>query len=66
MKVTINKEALELADNATLSEALKAASIEPKGIAIAVDGNVIRKTEYDDFRLADGSEILVIKAFYGG
>lgn len=66
MKVTINKEILELPESATLSEALKKASIEPKGIAIAVNGNVVRKTEYDTFTLSDGSEILVIKAFYGG
>ena len=45
---------------------LQAASIEPKGIAIAVDGTVVRKTDYNSFTLADGNEILVIQAFYGG
>jgi|GEM_PF-1770655 thiamine biosynthesis protein thiS len=66
MNVTINKKPLALPDNATLSDALQAASIEPKGIAIAVDGTVVRKTDYNSFTLADGSEILAIQAFYGG
>ena len=34
--------------------------------AVAVNGQMVPKTEYDATALHDGDTVLVIKAFYGG
>ena len=41
-------------------------SISAVNIAVAVNGQMVPKTEYDATALHDGDTVLVIKAFYGG
>ncbi len=66
MKVILNKQPISIDEAATLDVALKAASIEPKGIAVAVNEKVVPKNEYATHELHEGDEIIIIKAFYGG
>ncbi len=66
MNVEINGEALTIAENAPLSEALEKAGIDTKGIAIAVNQKVVRKESYPTHILNEGDKVLVIKVFYGG
>ena len=41
-------------------------NISAVNIAVAVNGQMVPKTEYDATALHDGDTVLVIKAFYGG
>lgn len=66
MEVTVNDKKMELADGATLSDALQAAGVAQAGIATAVNGTVVPGPKRGETPLADGDSILIIKAFYGG
>lgn len=66
MKVRINHVELELAENATLQNALDKKNIPAAGIATAVNGTVIPAAARSAHQLADGDDIVIIKAFYGG
>lgn len=64
--VKFNDEILLLDDGATVSCMLGKKSISAINIAVAVNGQMVPKTEYDATALYDGDTVLVIKAFYGG
>lgn len=66
MKVKINDKTVELADGASLADALAAANIKPTGIATAINGKVIAASYRSATALNDGDTILIIKAFCGG
>lgn len=38
----------------------------PKGIAIAVDNQVVPRNNWKDFKLSTGNKIIIIKATQGG
>jgi len=66
MNVRINEVCVELPDGATLGQALDAKGISISGIATAVNGKVVASGLRDSHVLADGDDIVIIKAFYGG
>lgn len=66
MNVEINNKPLQLNDGATLADALTAASISTRGIATAVNSQVVKATDRAATPLHEGDKILVIKAFCGG
>ena len=66
MKLTINGDARELDDATTLAELLEAQAADTRGIAAAVDGEVVPRAEWAAFRLADGQAIEVLTAVQGG
>lgn len=67
MKVSINKQDYELADGTILLAALKQVpNIPEKGIAVAVNNQVVSLSKWQETTLTDGDKITVIKAFYGG
>lgn len=67
MKVSINKQDYELADGTTLLAALKQVpNIPEKGIAVAVNNQVVSLSKWQETTLNDCDKITVIKAFYGG
>ena len=67
MKVSINKQDYELAGGTTLLAALKQVpNIPEKGIAVAVNNQVVSLSKWQETTLNDGDKITVIKAFYGG
>ncbi len=66
MTITINDVPLSTHADITIAQALQIKSISTEGIALALNGMVIPKTDYDSTTLRDGDAIIVIKAFYGG
>lgn len=66
MQITVNDRILEIADNATLQDALNAKEIAPQGIATALNGHVIPAQARAATILHEGDKIVIIKAFYGG
>jgi sulfur carrier protein len=67
--VTINGESHDIPVGATLEDALRMIDIDPlyaKGIAIAVNDEVVRKPEWKDVQLAAGDRLEVITARQGG
>lgn len=67
MKIKINKVEQELNDGLSLKQVLEQVpNIPQSGIAVAVNGDVVPKTDWDTRTIADGDAITVIRAFYGG
>jgi sulfur carrier protein len=67
MDVYINSNLQQLQDNAKIVDALASLNINAqKGIAIAINNNVIPRQEWATHDLAPGDKITLIKATQGG
>jgi sulfur carrier protein len=68
VRVTVNGEELELSDGASVRDAAAAIDVDPlaRGIAIAVDGEVVPRSNLDSTRLSGGERIEVVAAIQGG
>lgn len=50
----------------TVSELVRRRFIEPRGIAVAVNGNVVRRSEWETTSIPDGASIEIVTAAAGG
>ncbi|MGI8595468.1 MAG: sulfur carrier protein ThiS [Solirubrobacteraceae bacterium] len=67
MKVLLNGEHTEVADDATLREVLAGLGVEPRrGVAVAVGGEVVPRGEWGARVLEDGTRVEVVSAVQGG
>lgn len=66
MKITLNGEPHELADNATLAALILALTGSTRGSAAVVDDEVVPRTDWVDFTLQDGQVVELITAVQGG
>ena len=68
MKVVLNGEPRELPDGATVAAAVEASGVPPSrgGVAVAVDGEVVPRGEWESGRLAEGQQVEVLQAVQGG
>jgi sulfur carrier protein len=65
--VVLNGERRELPEGATVLDATAVAGVEPgRGVAVAVDGEVIPMAEMGLTELRDGQRIEVVVAMGGG
>lgn len=65
MKVNVNRKEVETAAT-NLSGLLQSLGLPVKGVAVAVDGRLVPRTEWDGFALVDGQSLVVVKAACGG
>jgi thiazole synthase len=68
MRVEINGELRELPDDATLADAVRAAAGNPvgRGVAVALDGEVIPRGSWAQTQLQPGQAVEVLAAMQGG
>jgi len=68
MNVMLNGEACELREGATVTDAVEASGAPPegRGVAVAVEGEVVPRGEWKDTQLSDGQRIEVLQAVQGG
>jgi thiazole synthase len=68
MTIELNGEARELPSGATVADAVGAsgADLDGRGVAVALDGEVVPRAEWDSTPLAAGSAIEVLAAIQGG
>ena len=68
MNVLLNGERHELDDGATVRAAVSAtgASSEGRGVAVALDGEVVPRGSWDLVALSEGSRVEVVQAVQGG
>jgi sulfur carrier protein len=64
--VWINGERRELAPDASVLDALGTLGIPRTGVAVAVDGEVVRRADWPATALADGARVEVLTAVQGG
>jgi sulfur carrier protein len=68
MRVVLNGERRELASDATVREAVTAtgAPSEGRGVAVALDGEVVPRRLWDEISLIEGQRVEVVQAVQGG
>jgi sulfur carrier protein len=68
VKLVLNGEPRELPDGAALTDAIAASGApeDRRGVAVAVDGEVVPRGEWDRTALADGAKVEVLQAVQGG
>ena len=68
MTVELNGESVELEQGASVSAAvaLAGAGDAKRGVAVAVDGEVVPRSAWDETELRDGQRIEVLRAVQGG
>lgn len=67
MNVIVNQQVVELPDPARIPDLFSALNIEShKGIALAVNDQIVRKEHWDGFQFSSNDKILIIKATQGG
>jgi sulfur carrier protein len=50
----------------SVEEMLQRLEIEPRGVAVAIDGDVVRRSEWSITRIQDGCSIEIVTAVAGG
>ena len=66
IRVTINGEGQEFSEATPLTEYVSTLGVNPKMIAIAYNGEVLRRDEWDEVTLTDGDTLEVVRAVGGG
>jgi sulfur carrier protein len=68
MNVVLNGQRRDLDDGATVREAVSAsgAPSEGRGVAVALDGEVVPRRRWDDVALREGQRVEVVQAVQGG
>jgi sulfur carrier protein len=68
MRVRVNGESRDLDEGATVRDvvALLDLPAEARGVAVAVDAEVVPRGAWDDTEIADGAHVEVLTAIQGG
>jgi thiazole synthase len=68
MRIELNGEPRELPEGATLADAVSesGAEREGRGVAVALDGEVVPRAKWDSTALAEGHSVEVLAAIQGG
>jgi len=68
MRVRVNGEPREFSDGATVRDvvALLDLPAEARGVAVAVDAEVVPRGSWGDTEIADGARVEVLTAIQGG
>jgi sulfur carrier protein len=66
MTVTVNGERRELADGSTVAALVAGLALEVRGVAVAVNSEVVSRSRWDGTRLQPGDRVEVLGAAQGG
>ena len=66
MNITLNGEPTGIADATTIGHLVASRSLPSRGIAVAVNSQVVRAGEWPAYVLADGDVIDIVTARQGG
>jgi sulfur carrier protein len=66
LRVTVNGEAIELPAGTSVAQLVASLDIEPRGIAVAVDGEVVTRRTWGARPLADGERVEILSIAQGG
>jgi len=66
MRITVNGKPREIEEETQLTAFLKAHGIDPRLVAIAINGEVVPKDGYDAARVREGDELEVVRMVGGG
>jgi sulfur carrier protein len=66
MKVVVNGNAQALPDGSTVADAVREVTAVARGVAVAVNGEVVPRAGWPGVALRDGDQVEVLTAAQGG
>ena len=68
MRVLLNGSEAELIDGATVQTAVESLELPAsgRGVAVAVDAEVVPRTQWDTHKLDEGARVEILRAIQGG
>jgi sulfur carrier protein len=66
MNIILNGSEQTLGDRATVADAVRAAQAPTDRVAVAVNGQVVRRADWETATLADGDRVEIVAAIQGG
>lgn len=66
MIVRINNKETELTDGMTIANLATTEKLPEKGVAIAVNNEIVPRTKWNEHTINNGDDIIILKAFCGG
>lgn len=66
MKLRVNGSDKEVPDGATVSGLLSSVLDSHKGVAVAVDGEVVPRRDWESAKLSEGQAVEIVRAVQGG
>jgi sulfur carrier protein len=63
--IRVNGDSEEFLDE-TVLDLLQRRGIEPRGIAVALDGEVVRRGTWSEAKVHDGAQVEIVTAAAGG
>jgi sulfur carrier protein len=68
VRVLVNGSEAELADDATVLTAVESLDLPAagRGVAVAVDAEVVPRTQWDTHKLDEGARVEILRAIQGG
>ena len=67
MRIRLNGDPVDLAHGATVAAAVAALEVDAaRGVAVAVDGEVVPQSAWETTALEDGQQVEVLHAVQGG
>jgi sulfur carrier protein len=64
--IRVNGEPAPVDDDTTVTALLEAIDAPPRGVAVAVDGEVVPRTAWPSTHVPDGARVEVLSAMQGG
>lgn len=66
MNIIVNNKPVEIEDGATLQTLAEKQNLPAKGVAVAVNQNMVAREAWNSTTLASGDDVIIIKAVCGG
>ncbi len=66
MKFKVNDESVEMQDGISVADLAKANNLPEKGVAIAVNNEMVPQIQWANKVIAEGDDIIIIRAVCGG
>lgn len=66
MRVTVNQKPVEIEDEPTIRTLLADNEMPDSSVVVAVNGDVVRREEWDSRRIEEGDEVEIVHAVAGG
>jgi sulfur carrier protein len=64
--ISVNGDPSEVAPGTTVTELLRVLDAPDRGVAVAIDGEVVPRGSWDETALADEAKVEVVMAVQGG
>lgn len=66
MRVRVNGDVLDLDRPVTVGELVDGSVTDRRGVAVAVDGEIVPRSRWDDVTITEGAHIEIVGAVQGG